>query len=185
MELVVDNTLVVRAERYAEKKFAGIYRPNKARTPLIYHSRSVAELVVEARGTEIEVAAAWLHDTIEYTDATIEEIQDQFGRSVALVVEGLTDDPAIATMGTLERKMHQVRKLMYRSPSVKLVKHADGIVNLRSVTDDPPMEWDGKKCQEYIQGCWHVGQVCFGISPVLDKYFIEAHQAAQAKHSYA
>lgn len=192
MRLVIDNTLVVRkgtlvvrAEQFAEKQFAGMVSPTKARTPLIYLCREVAELVEEARGTEEEIAAAWVFATLQAADVTLDEIQELFGRRVALVVEGVTDYQVSGELGIFERMVHRVRKLMYRSPSVKMVSYAYTVVSLRGIADDPPLEWDAKQCNEFVRGCWNLAQICYGSWPLLDSHFQLAYQAALAKHSYA
>jgi guanosine-3',5'-bis(diphosphate) 3'-pyrophosphohydrolase len=185
MHLVVDNTLVARAEQFAERSFRGKFFSNEARTPLIYYIRTVAELVTEARGTEAEVAAAWLYNAPAVTGVTIDDIQAQFGRPVALIVEGLTDYPRSEEYGILEQMMHQTRKLMHRSPQVKLVRYADVVASLRIIANHPPTGWDAKQCNECVQGYWHLGQVCYGISPVLDKYYADAHRIAANRYSYA
>ena len=71
--------LIEKAKAFAEKVHAGQTRMNKAKSPAITHMAEVAALVEEDGGSPEEVAAAWLHDTVEDTPTKIEEIGQEFG----------------------------------------------------------------------------------------------------------
>ncbi len=79
-----------RAKLYAETKHEGQVRKYTG-VPYINHPAAVAEIVRSVPHTEEMIAAAWLHDTVEDTDATLKDIYDLFGAMVCLMVADLTD----------------------------------------------------------------------------------------------
>ncbi len=174
--------LVTEAREFAKKAHAGIFRPNKARQLYSAHIREVASLVIQSGGTDAEVAAAWLHDTVEDTGTTIQTIHELFGAEVAEIVDGLTDKPDIKILSTLQRKLVQAERVKSKSNSVKRVKIADGTSNLRSVQIDPPTTWDRQKTLDYIVGCGVVAHMCRDISRFLDAKFYTAYNAALTTH---
>jgi GTP diphosphokinase / guanosine-3',5'-bis(diphosphate) 3'-diphosphatase len=170
--------IVAEAEVFARKAHAGLVRPNKAQTPYHEHLAEVAQLATLSGGSEIEIAAAWLHDTVEDTGTNIVDIQVVFGNEVADIVLGLTDDPNMGTLPTLERKYRQADNLRSKTFSVRRVKLCDGISNLRSVAIDPPVKWNQQTMFDYITGCAAVAYQCRGISSMLEVEFYEAYRAA-------
>jgi guanosine-3',5'-bis(diphosphate) 3'-pyrophosphohydrolase len=176
------SNLVERARAFAVKAHEGLTRPNKANEPYAVHLVEVAALVGAASGTPDEIAAAWLHDTVEDTSTTIEEIREQFGETVADIVDGLTDKPDLAGLPTLKRKLLQAERVKEKSNSVKIVKIADQTSNLRSVAVDPPITWDEQKCRDYIQGAHEIVLACHGVSAYLFSQFALAYHAAKAAH---
>jgi GTP diphosphokinase / guanosine-3',5'-bis(diphosphate) 3'-diphosphatase len=84
------------------------------------------------------LCAALLHDTIEDTDTSVEELVEAFGSPVASLVQEVTDDKRLAKA---ERKLLQVEHAAHLSPKARSVKLADKIANLRDVADSPPVNW--------------------------------------------
>lgn len=76
-----------------------------------------------------------LHDTVEDTDTTVQELKDKFGDSVAGIVQEVTDDKSLPK---LERKRQQVEHAPHCSPKAKLVKLADKLDNLRDLNSCSP-----------------------------------------------
>jgi guanosine-3',5'-bis(diphosphate) 3'-pyrophosphohydrolase len=91
--------------------------------------------------------AALLHDTIEDTATTVEELVEAFGGSVASLVQEVTDDKRLPKA---ERKVRQVEHAAHLSPKASVVKLADKIANLRDVADHPPVTWSLSRRQEYF-----------------------------------
>ncbi|HVZ76122.1 MAG TPA: HD domain-containing protein [Candidatus Paceibacterota bacterium] len=170
--------MVAAAREFAKKAHEGLKRPNKAQDPYWTHLKDVADLVEAAGGTPWEIAAAWLHDTVEDTSTTLEEIRVIFGAEVAHTVDGLTDPPHFTGMPTLERKTLQAQRVVHKDKSVKLVKLADQTSNVRSVTSDPPVDWTPQKCRDYIDGARLIAEECKDASPVLYVEFCKAYKAA-------
>lgn len=98
------SELVEKAEKFGLRAHDGTIRPNRAREPYSVHISQVARLIEQAGGSEEEIAAGWLHDTVEDTNVTIEMIRAKFGDKVAELVAGLTDPEWPAGISTLERK---------------------------------------------------------------------------------
>jgi (p)ppGpp synthase/HD superfamily hydrolase len=116
-------------------------------TPYVAHPLGVAALVLDHGGTEAEAIAALLHDVVEDTGATIDEVRERFGTTVARIVEGCTEvavrkrkrgsaDRSAATWW--KRKRSAVRHLAdpSTSESVLRVKAADQLWNVRSITSE-------------------------------------------------
>lgn len=174
--------LIERARVFALDAHKGLTRLNRANEPYSFHLEEVAGLVEQASGGEVEIASAWLHDTVEDTTTTIKVIGRLFGAEVATIVDGLTDPPNFAIMPTLERKKFQAFRVSSKDNSVKLVKIADQISNLRSVAIDPPVKWTEEKCKCYIAGAHLIAIECGGVSPLLDSLFHQAYERARAVH---
>lgn len=77
-----------------------------------------------------------LHDTVEDTDTTIEELKEKFGDAVAGIVQEVTDDKSLPK---LARKRQQVEHAPHCSPQAKLVKLADKLYNLRDLNSCAPV----------------------------------------------
>lgn len=171
------------SRKFALEMHKGFTRPNKTQEPYNVHLEEVATLVEASGGNTDEIAAAWLHDIIEDTSVTLDDIQAKFGSSIADIVKGLTDPPNLHSLPILKQKAIQAKKVSQDSVSVKRVKLADQISNVRSVAVDPPTDWSSQKCLDYIEGARLIFHKCRGISNYLDREFENAYQAAHAVHS--
>ena len=101
--------------------------------------------------------AALLHDTVEDTDTTIEEIEEHFGPTVRSVVAEVTDDKSLPKA---KRKRLQVETAPKKSKEAKLVKLADKLYNLRDLERQTPKGWSEDRVQEYFK--W-AGEVVSGV----------------------
>ena len=167
--------LLLRAATFAAEKHKTQKRKNTAQTPYINHPLEVAHLLAtEAGVTEVVVlVSAILHDTIEDTRTTREELEQLFGAEVASVVAEVTDDRWLLKA---ERKRRQVEHAPTLSPRAKLVKLADKICNVRDVADDPPAGWPLERRQEYFDWAKAVVDGLRGASPVLEGRFDELYR---------
>lgn len=175
-----DSELIAAARAFAIERHEGTFRQNKAREPYAVHVVEVALLVEESGGSAEEIAAGFLHDTVEDTKTTILEIRLRFGDKVADIVDGLTDPTGFYGMPTLERKTLQAERVRGKSASVRRCKKADGTSNMRSCAVDPPIKWNRQKCLDYAEGARLVAVECDGISAYLDEEFRKAHAGALA-----
>uniref|UniRef100_A0AC11BVJ4 HD domain containing 3 n=1 Tax=Ovis aries TaxID=9940 RepID=A0AC11BVJ4_SHEEP len=98
--------------------------------------------------TSTTLSAALLHDTVEDTDTTLDEVELHFGDQVRRLVEEVTDDK---TLPKLERKRLQVEQAPQSSPGAKLVKLADKLYNLRDLNRCTPEGWSEHRVQEYFE----------------------------------
>jgi guanosine-3',5'-bis(diphosphate) 3'-pyrophosphohydrolase len=139
----------VRALAFASLKHSRQRRNDAEASPYINHPIAlVSILAVEAGINDREtLCAALLHDTIEDTDTSVEELVEAFGIEVANLVQEVTDDKRLSKE---ERKRLQIEHAVHLSPRARLVKLADKIANLRDVADSPPAGWSLSRRQEYF-----------------------------------
>lgn len=104
----------------------------------IEHPAAVAKLVESVGGSPEQVAAAWLHDVVEDTPVTIEEVAAEFGDVVAGLVSSLTDVSKPSDGNRKARKAIDLRHTAEASPEAKTVKLADLIDNTRSIVEHDP-----------------------------------------------
>ena len=183
MPVDLDYLLIDKADSFAEKAHFEHTRSNLAKEPYINHLREVADLVKNSGGNIEEICAGLLHESVEDTETTLDDILINFGQGMAEIVQSLTDDEESNKLPILERKSLQAEHVKKASDSVKRVKLADQISNIRCVTDDPPIEWDEKKCADYIEGARRISVECFGVSGFLDEQFKEDYKKASLKYN--
>lgn len=166
----------VRALEFASRKHSTQRRKDAEASPYINHPISlVSILAVDAGIDDPEVlCAALLHDTIEDTDTTHDELAEQFGRAIADIVVEVTDDKKLPKQA---RKQLQIEHAAALSRAAGLVKFADKIANLRDVADSPPPDWPIQRRQEYFD--W-AKAVVGGIRDVPPR-LLELFNAAYAK----
>lgn len=175
-----DAGLVVRAATFAAERHR--YQKRRDRqTPYINHPLTVANILVSvAHVTDPEIlAAALLHDTIEDTETTADELRTVFGERVVSLVLECTDDK---TLPKEERKRLQVVHAPSRSRDAKLVKTADKISNMSDLIDFPPLDWTEERRANYIKWCNEVFQGLKGVNQALDELFENTRKRAQEKH---
>src|ERR1700760_3011064 len=132
--------LVSEAAELAARRHNGMARKGRGNEPYINHLAEVANLLSAAtEGADAElVAAGWLHDTIEDTETTREELARKFSDRVASLVAECTDDMSLPKA---ERRRLQVVNASHKSPSGKLIKIADKISNVGArILSDPSAE---------------------------------------------
>ncbi|XP_046850828.1 guanosine-3',5'-bis(diphosphate) 3'-pyrophosphohydrolase MESH1-like, partial [Xenia sp. Carnegie-2017] len=141
---------------------------NPQQTPYINHPIGVAYILwKEGDVTDIVVLqAAILHDTVEDTDTTFEEIERIFGTEVMNLVKEVTDDKSLPKQ---ERKRLQVEHASASSSKAKLVKLADKLYNLRDLEKATPIEWTEQRVQEYFHWSRRVFQGLKGTNQKLDQ----------------
>src|SRR6266403_385442 len=141
--------LLLKALAFAAHKHRDQRRKDAEASPYINHPIALADVLVnEGAVTDFEVlCAALLHDTVEDTATTHEELVNAFGSRIARIVAEVTDDKALPKV---ERKRLQVEHAPKISREAKLVKLADKICNLRDISDHPPAHWDRQRRSEYF-----------------------------------
>ena len=154
--------LLLKAFAFAAHKHRDQRRKDAEASPYINHPIALADVLVNEGGiTDVEVlCAALLHDTVEDTATTHEELVNAFGSRVARIVAEVTDDKALAKA---ERKRLQIEHAPGLSPEAKLVKLADKICNLRDVAERPPAKWDLERRREYFDWAKRVGAGVRGV----------------------
>lgn len=167
------SPLVPRANQYARKAHEGMGFITACGydRPQIEHLQEVADMVWASGGSESEIAAAWLHDSVEDTSVTLEDIKSEFGEEVAELVHELTDPEEIRHLSTAERKKKQAERIATESESARRIKLADQTSNVRCVTVDPKATWTMEGRRNYALGAKQIADQCKGISSVLDEVF--------------
>jgi guanosine-3',5'-bis(diphosphate) 3'-pyrophosphohydrolase len=134
------TTELLQALRFAAIKHRGQRRKDAERSPYVNHVIDVAALLAEEGEVDdpATLIAAVLHDTVEDTETSLDEIERQFGSEVRDIVDELTDDTRLPKQ---ERKDLQVKHAPHASPKAKLIKLADKIVNVTDLASSPPADW--------------------------------------------
>jgi guanosine-3',5'-bis(diphosphate) 3'-pyrophosphohydrolase len=165
-----DLGLVLRAAQFAALKHKDQRRKDAKQTPYINHPISLAE-VLHSDGAvrdPVVIASALLHDTIEDTQTSYDELRGQFGEDVADTVVELTDTKFL---GKKTRKRLQVARARQASDRAKQVKLADKISNLRDMLASPPAGWSLERRQEYFDWAKSVVDRLRGVNPRLERVF--------------
>jgi guanosine-3',5'-bis(diphosphate) 3'-pyrophosphohydrolase len=173
---VSDLSSVLQAAAFAAEKHRKLKRKDNE-TPYINHPIWVAEMLARVAGvTDPDVlCAALLHDTIEDTDTTADELRQKFGERVLSLVLECTDDKNLPKE---ERKRQQVEHAPDKSAQAKLIKIADKISNMTDVTDNAAPEWDLERKVGYINWSDAVFQGLKGGNQALDALFVETRDRA-------
>ena len=114
------------------------------------------------------LCAAILHDTIEDTQTTADELTTLFGPQITAIVLEVTDDKALAKH---VRKQQQIEHAPYLSTEAQLVKLADKICNLRDMLASPPADWSAARKQAYFDWAAQVVAGVRGVHPGLEAVF--------------
>lgn len=141
-------SLFIKALDFAAEKHKFQKRKGINPAPYINHPIKVAQTLVEIGKIEDAdvLTAALLHDTIEDTAATKEELQTFFGEKVTGIVLEVTDDKHMASS---ERKAYQIVKAPNLSKEAKLVKLADKTCNITDIVNQPP-DWPIERRISYL-----------------------------------
>src|SRR3954451_11820415 len=166
--------LLLKALAFAAHKHRDQRRKDAEASPYINHPIALADVLVNEGGvTDIDVlSAALLHDTVEDTATTHEELVDVFGARIARIVAEVTDDQ---NLPKADRKRLQIERAPSISREAKLVKLADKLVNLRDVAERPPAKWDLARRQEYFEWAKQVIDGLRGAHPRLEAAFDAAY----------
>ncbi|MFP5306708.1 MAG: HD domain-containing protein, partial [Gammaproteobacteria bacterium] len=155
------------AVAFAADKHRHQRRKDAGGAPYINHPIALANVLVNEGGVydTVVLCAAVLHDTIEDTDTTPEDLRRLFGRKVASVVLEVTDDK---TLDAHTRKRLQIETAPRLSREAKLVKLADKICNLRDILASPPAGWSVERRAAYLDWANEVVAGLRGVHPKLE-----------------
>jgi len=170
---------LVAAIAFAADKHRNQRRKDDEASPYINHPIALAAVLANEAGIEDErvIVAAVLHDTIEDTETTEQELLRLFGKDVADIVMEVTDDKSLPKE---ERKRLQVEHAASISRRAKLVKLADKNCNLRDITRHPPADWPLERKQAYFDWAKSVVDRMRGVHPGLEGIFDAAYDARPA-----
>ena len=168
----MSNQLILKAAHFAAQKHRDQRRKDEDASPYINHPISVAEIISVIGNVEDPevLAAALLHDTLEDTKTTPEELIDKFGERVCNLVQEVTDDK---TLPKLERKQRQIDHAKEISEGAALIKLGDKISNVTDITNTPPTDWDSNRRLEYFEWAEKVINNCPRVNESLENHFAE------------
>jgi guanosine-3',5'-bis(diphosphate) 3'-pyrophosphohydrolase len=172
--------LILRAIDFAARKHRDQRRKDEEASPYISHPISVSLVLAEIGGiVDAEVlAAAILHDTLEDTDTTAEELEAAFGVRVRKLVEEVTDDKRLPKA---KRKDLQITHAAHLSPDAVLIKLGDKISNVLDVTHSPPAKWNSERRREYLDWAEAVVNNCPRVNSTLEAYFAQVLEDGRRK----
>ena len=162
--------LLVRAIAFAAEKHSSQRRKDAAESPYINHPIALVDVLAnEGNVTDIEtLCAAALHDTIEDTATTADELKSIFGEKITTIVLELTDDKSLPKH---VRKEKQIEHAPHCSPEAKVVKIVDKICNLRNILAAPPADWSVERKREYFEWAAKVVNGVRGSNSELESVF--------------
>src|ERR1700691_1888877 len=168
--------VIVHALAFAAHKHRDQRRKDQEASPYINHPIALADVIVNEGGVDdaTALAAAILHDTIEDTETTAEELEREFGTAITEAVLAVSDDE---TLEKAERKRLQIEHAASLTRTAKLVKLADKICNVRDVANSPPTHWPLERRQAYFDWAKAVVDELRGVHPALEAIFDEAYRA--------
>lgn len=160
----------MKAAQFASEKHKNQRRKDADASPYINHPLALANVLATEGGIDNPdvICAALLHDTIEDTNTTADELSTHFGSKVASIVLEVTDDKSL---DKAVRKEEQVRHAPHISPEAKLVKLADKICNLRDILASPPADWGADRKRAYFDWAARVVNGLRGVDPGLERTF--------------
>ena len=164
---------LIQAIAFAADKHRNQRRKDAEASPYINHPIALANVLANEGlvGDEPVLIAAILHDTIEDTETTAEELTALFGETITAIVLDVTDDKALPKA---ERKRLQIEHAPTISAAAKLVKLADKICNLRDIVASPPEKWSLERKRAYFDWAKAVVDGLRGAHPELEQIFDEA-----------
>lgn len=150
---------ILRAAAFAAEKHSKQRRKDPDCSPYINHPIALANVLANEGHVHDNavLCAALLHDTVEDTETTEDELREIFGEKIARIVMEVTDDKHLPKQ---ERKRLQIEHAVFASLEAKLVKLADKICNLRDLLNSSPAHWERSRKQEYFD--WSA-QVIAGV----------------------
>jgi guanosine-3',5'-bis(diphosphate) 3'-pyrophosphohydrolase len=130
----LDQDLLARAYHFSDRAHAGQRRKNG--DPFVTHCVEVAKILADLQLDSVTVASGLIHDVVEDTAVTLEDVEREFGREVAQIVDGLTKIGHLPMTSTQERQVENYRKLLLsiaKDIRVILIKLADRLHNMRTL----------------------------------------------------
>jgi guanosine-3',5'-bis(diphosphate) 3'-pyrophosphohydrolase len=180
--------LLLRALDFAAKRHKNQFRKGEDRPPYINHPIQVANLLANEAGERdpVLIAASVLHDVIEDTvdssdekEELIGEIKNLFGEKILMLTLEVTDDKSLRKP---DRKRLQIEHAPTISDNAKKLKIADKILNVRDMTNNPPVGWPLERIIEYFDWAEKVVNGMRGVNKRMEELFDEVLILARKKY---
>lgn len=177
---MLNPAALLEAASFAATKHRDQRRKEAQASPYINHTLAVAN-VLASEGSVADqdlLVAALLHDTVEDTETTFDELQAHFGLTVCRLVQEVTDDKKLPKV---VRKRLQIEHALAATDAAKQLKIADKICNVRDIAHSPPTGWSLERRSEYLNWAVSVVEGCRGVNDALDRAFDQALAASRAE----
>jgi len=162
-------SLLFKALAFSAEKHRTQKRKDIDKSPYINHPIALANILAKRWVIDENVlCAAILHDTIEDTKTTADELRKNFGEKITSIVLEVSDDKSIEKE---ERKQLQIDHAASLSKEAKLVKLADKIANITDIINTPPVNWSKERKQDYFTWAKAVVDNLRGAHQGLEKEF--------------
>lgn len=172
----LDTTLLDRAIVYAVRAHAGTERRGKG-FPYIVHPLEAVEIVATMTADQELLAAAALHDTVEDTDVTIEQIRAEFGDRVASFVAAESDEPhqrPDSVENWRARKQAAIDRIARASHDAKMVALGDKLSNMRAIARDYAVQgdalWNLFHAKDRKDHEWHYRRLADALNELRDTF---------------
>lgn len=161
--------LVIKAASFAAEKHRE-QRRKGGDLPYINHPLAVADLIWDTGGVHdpVTAAAAILHDTIEDTATTVEDLEKHFGPVIRDLVLEVTVDKLLSKPEQRRLEVTRATTLTHRA---KLIRLADKAHNLFSLIDHPPVTWTVERQRQYAEWCAELVVALGPVNPGLESHF--------------
>ena len=162
--------LVLQALQFAALKHRDQRRKDEMASPYVNHLIAVANLLANVGDVTdpVTLMGGILHDTLEDTQTTPDELDATFGLAVRQVVQEVTDDKSLPKV---ERKRLQIEHAPHLSIHARQIKLADKISNVQDIIISPPKNWPLDRRQEYLAWTEQVVAGCRGANPALEALY--------------
>jgi GTP diphosphokinase / guanosine-3',5'-bis(diphosphate) 3'-diphosphatase len=162
-------SLLFKALAFSAEKHTKQRRKDIEESPYINHPIALANILAQRWVIDENVlCAAILHDTLEDTETTADELRERFGEKITSIVLEVTDDKSLEKS---VRKQKQVEHAASISHEAKLVKLADKIANITDIINTPPIDWSNDRKKDYFDWAKAVVDNLRGSHQGLEKDF--------------
>lgn len=169
------NELVNSAKELVETKHEGQFFKGDPSVPFISHLSEVVKLLVEVGGVEdsITIAAGYLHDILEKTTLTEDELKKLFGEKITRIVKELTIDPNLPKDNARALQLKTSNQL---SSEAKLIRLCDKISNIKMIAESKNIDWTYEEKYDYFTWAEGVVTKLKGTNESLECYFFDEHR---------
>ncbi len=173
MGVNTELALITRATCFACEAHATHRRKGVAAEPYVNHLAEVAMLLAQFGADPNLIAAGYLHDTLEDTEVTFEELKREFGGDIAGLVLHATDDDSLPSP---VRKSLQIERASGLPPRAQQLRVCDKISNLRAIRFSPPSGWSDRRKIEYFDWANKVVAGCHAAGTGLIELFEQTYR---------
>ena len=179
-----DISLILKCLKFAATRHKDQRRKGADSSPYINHPIDVASRIWNTgKLYDINVVcAALLHDTVEDTEATFEELEKEFGKTICDLVREVTDDKSLPKARRKELQIEHAREISFEAKHIKI---ADKTSNIEDIRLSPPPDWSHERLQEYLAWSKKVIEQVRGVNKSMeeeyDKVLTKTHKSLEER----